>query len=219
MKYFKDINVRTNWRLIILNEMNKQYFKNIDDFLVNESNNKIIYPKKEDIFRCFNFFDIEDTNIVIFGQDPYFNENQANGLAFSVYENIKTPPSLKNIFIELENDLSIRRTCTDLSDWAKQGILLMNTILTVNAKEPNSHKNIGWLKFSINIIKEINSKCNDVVFVLLGNQAQKFAKYIDITKNHIVTASHPSPLSCHKGFFGSKIFSHINDLSKAKIEW
>lgn len=219
MKYFSNLNLKTNWIDFINKQMQEPYFIKIDDYLANISDKQNIFPPKDSIFRCFNFFDIEDTKIVWLGQDPYFNEKQANGLAFSVNKGEKLPPSLKNIFKELKDDLNIDRDNSDLSDWASQGILLLNTILTVSEKNPNSHKDIGWLDFSIQIIERLNNNRNPIIFILLGNQAQKFIKYINQNKHMIITTSHPSPLSCNKGFFGSKIFSQVNMLLNTKINW
>ncbi len=212
--------IKTNWLNFLINESQKEYFIKLDNFLKVESQNKVIFPNKEQIFRCFNFFDIENTRVVIFGQDPYFNPKQANGLAFSVDEDVnQKPPSLKNIFKELESDLKINRNNSDLSDWAEQGVLLLNTCLTVVHKNPNSHHNIGWEKFVTNVIEILNIKTNGIIFVLLGNNALKLKKFIDHKKHHILSTSHPSPLSYNKGFKNSKIFSRINGFLIDKIKW
>lgn len=200
-------NIKTNWKNIIDNELKADYFIKIKDCLKN--NNSVIFPKQEEVFNAFNFFNIEDTKVVILGQDPYINENEAHGLAFSVKNN-KAPKSLVNIFKELENDLGIKRTNPDLSDWASQGVLLLNTILTVNKGSSLSHKNYGWEKFTSNIIKYINDNLSNIVFVLWGNDAKKYKQYIDTKKHFVIESSHPSPLGAYKGFINSKPFSKIN---------
>jgi uracil-DNA glycosylase len=172
--------------------------------------NKIVYPKPEDIFNSFNLCSYQDIKVVIIGQDPYHNEGQAQGLAFSVPDGFPIPPSLKNIYTELLSDLNIKNTTGDLTPWAKQGVFLINTALTVEKNKPMSHTKIGWQEFVIDAIKEINKKEN-VIFLLWGGEAKKFKKYISIN-NHIIEAPHPSPLSCYRGFYGSKPFSKINTL-------
>ncbi|MGA9212650.1 uracil-DNA glycosylase, partial [Kaistella sp.] len=156
-------------------------------------------------------------------QDPYHNDYQANGLCFSVSENVKIPPSLKNIFTELKNDLGIERTQKELDDWAKQGVLLLNATLSVQAHSPNSHKDLGWEKFTNFIIKEISDKRENVIFVLWGAFAQKKEEFIDSSKHFIIKSAHPSPFSVYRGFYGSKPFSKINDYLKSKnketISW
>lgn len=200
-------NINTDWKSIIDNEMQKSYFNTIIENLKN--NNNIIYPKPEDVFNAFNYFNVNDTKIVILGQDPYINENQAHGLAFSVKNNI-APKSLINIFKELESDLGIKRINPDLTDWAEQGILLLNTILTVDKGNSLSHKNYGWQNFTINIIKYIDNNLENIVFVLWGNDARKYKEFINKEKHLIIESSHPSPLGAYRGFFGSRPFSKIN---------
>ena len=200
-------NVNTNWKEIIQSEMNKQYFSKIEEKL--SLNDNIVFPKESDLFSAFNFFNFEDTKVVILGQDPYINDDQAHGLAFSVL-NQKAPKSLINIFKELESDLDIKRTNTNLSDWAKQGVLLINTILTVDKGKSLSHKDYGWQFFTKNIITKINNDLNDIIFVLWGNDARRYKELIDIKKHYIIESPHPSPLSAYNGFFNSKPFSKIN---------
>lgn len=183
---------------------------------------KTIFPSQENIFKCFNFFELKETKVVFLGQDPYFKKNQANGLSFSVNNDQICPPSLKNIFKELENDLKIRRTKTNLEDWATQGILLLNSILTVEENKPLSHKNLEWEILTNELLKEIYKQNKDVVFVLLGNYAKSKTKFLD-NQAFIVKTSHPSPFSFHKGFDGSKIFSQINKMligiNQKPIKW
>lgn len=172
--------------------------------------NQIVYPKPEDIFNSFNLCAYKDIKVVIIGQDPYHNEGQAQGLAFSVPEGFPIPPSLKNIYTELLSDLGIKNITGNLIPWARQGVFLINTALTVEKNKPMSHTKIGWQDFVIDAIKEIDKKEN-VIFLLWGGEAKKFKKYIG-ERNHIIEGPHPSPLSCYRGFYGSKPFSKINEL-------
>lgn len=195
------------WLKIIKEESNKDYFKNILSFLDKEKDN--YFPKKENIFKAFELTKYDDVKVVIIGQDPYHEENQAHGLAFSV-ENNKAPKSLQNIFKELKDDLGIDRTNANLTDLALQGVLLLNATLTVRKHQANSHSNIGWQIFTDKIIKELNKKNNEIVYILLGNFAISKKELIDVNKHYIIETSHPSFFSCNKGFFGSKIFSRTN---------
>ncbi len=213
--------IGNSWDEILKEEFKKDYFVNMEKQL--EKTNKIIYPKKENIFRALKLTDYNDVKVVILGQDPYHGENEANGLCFSVNKDVKIPPSLRNIFKELKEDLNIERDNTDLSDWALQGILLLNTILTVEKDKPFSHKNLGWNYFTDNIINKINQKKESVIFVLWGNAAREKKKLIT-NKNHIIIESaHPSPLSYTRGFKNSKPFSKINKIlkeqNKKEIKW
>jgi uracil-DNA glycosylase len=194
-------------------------------------NNKTIFPAKENMFRAFNLCDIPNTKVVILGQDPYHGENQATGLSFSVPVDQKLPPSLQNIFKELKSDLGITNTSGDLTKWAQQGVLLLNSVLTVNKQEPASHKNVGWEKFTDRVIKYLSEEKNNLVFILWGNFAISKKNIIDninstktiSTQHLILTSSHPSPFSAHKGFFGSKPFSKTNQFLNSKnipcINW
>lgn len=206
-----------SFKEFIENESNKEYFINIFKYLENEE----YYPKKDDIFKALEMCEYEDVKVVIFGQDPYHEEGQAHGLAFSVLNNI-APPSLKNIFKEIYNDLAKIRTNPNLSDWAKQGVLLLNNTLTVKCHQANSHKNIGWQNFTDNIIKYLNKKEKPIVFILWGNNAISKEKLID-PKHFILKSAHPSPLSAYNGFFGSKVFSKTNEilnkLGYDEIKW
>lgn len=210
MKYLIN-NIVTDWKDIIDKEFQKDYIKEIDDFLFNQK--KIIFPQKQNIFRAFDYFNIKDTLLVIFGQDPYHNINQANGLAFSTFKTNPIPKSLQIIFKKLKQELNIDRTNPDISDWAKQGVLLLNTCLTVNQNEPRSHHNIGWDKFIKQIINVLNNCNHPIVFLLMGNDAISLKKYIN-SKHHIITNCHPSPLSAYScGFFDRPIFKEINDFT------
>lgn len=183
--------------------------------------NKIIYPEKDNIFNAYKLTPYENIKVVIIGQDPYHNEGQAQGLAFSVPDKFKLPPSLKNIYTELNSDLNISNINGNLEYWAKQGVFLINTILTVEKNTPLSHSKIGWDNFVLDSIKEINKK-DKIIFLLWGGEAKKFKKYIS-PNNFIIESAHPSPLSCYRGFWGSKPFSKINDILKENeielIDW
>ncbi|MGL5591552.1 MAG: uracil-DNA glycosylase [Mycoplasmoidaceae bacterium] len=212
--------IKTDWKEFIdqLCIKHKDFLKIIE----NEYKHKIIFPKEELIFNCFNYFNKDELKIVIFGQDPYYGVGQANGLAFSVNNDQKTPSSLKNIFKELQNDLNIKRTCPDLSDWAKQGILFLNTCLTVEKGKPLSHSKLGWETLINDIINYINLNFPNTIFVLMGNNAKNKASYI-LNKENIILTVHPSGLSANRGFFGCKLFSKINSLLEKnkikKINW
>lgn len=172
---------------------------------------KTIFPAKEDIFKALELTPVTKTKVVLLGQDPYYSEDRANGLSFSIKQGSKISRSLQNIFKELENDLGIKRENTDLSDWAQEGVLLLNRVLTVEEGFPNSHKGLGWEEYTENIIKKINEKRTHVVFILLGREAQRAEKLIDKKKHKILKVTHPAPPACYNGFFGSKIFSKTND--------
>ena len=205
-----------SWDKILEEEMNKEYFLNIKKFIKEERTKKTIFPSKEDLFKAFKLTEFDKIKVVIIGQDPYHGENEAMGLCFSVRKGITMPPSLRNIFKELEDDLGIKRTDTDLTDWANQGIFLLNTVLTVEKDKANSHKDIGWQEFTDFVIKEINDKKDNVIFVLWGGQAQKKKSLITNKSHYIIESAHPSPLSVYRGFFGSKPFSKINNYLKSK---
>ena len=216
-------NITTNWNTLF-NELWKdeefvQLLNKVEQLYLNST----VYPKKEEIFKCFNYFNIEDTKVVIIGQDPYYNPEQANGLAFSVNQGIKTPKSLINIFKELDNDLHIKRTNADLTDWAKQGVLLLNTSLTVESGKPNSHHYLNWSKYTDKVIKYLSKHVKHVVYILWGNNAISKSKLIDINNNYIISSSHPSPLSAYVSFFNSNPFSRTNDdlmkNNRSPIKW
>lgn len=198
------------WNELLKEEYEKPYFYRLTQLIKNERLNHKIYPKHEDVFNALVLTPYENVKVVIIGQDPYHGPNQAHGLAFSVLEGNPMPPSLRNIFIELHGDLGIRRRNTDLSDWAKEGVLLLNTILTVRKSEPLSHQNYGWQKFTTKIIEAVNQKDSPVVFILWGNNAIEFKKYLNNPKHLVLTSSHPSPLSARYSFFGSRPFSKTN---------
>lgn len=208
------------WEKIIEAESNKPYFKSLLSFLEKEYQEKNVYPKQSDLFNCFKLTPYIDVKVVIIGQDPYHQRGQAHGLAFSVLKNCKMPPSLRNIFKELRSDLAIdRKNNTDLTNWALQGVLLLNKVLSVVDSMPTSHSNIGWEKFTDNILKHLNNKDTPIIFVLWGKKAQAAKSLITNSKHHIIESSHPSPLSAYHSFNGSKPFSKINSiLSKEKMQ-
>lgn len=215
--------IGNDWDLILKDEYNKEYFLKIKDKVRSEYANKTIFPPAKKVFYALRETSFKNTRVVILGQDPYHGEGEANGLCFSVNEGIKMPPSLKNIYKELYDDLGIVKKSTDLSDWAKSGVLLLNSVLTVEKDKPASHKWIGWEEFTDSIIKKLNEKNEPVVFILWGNFAKEKAKYITNPKHLVITSSHPSPFSVNYGFFGSKPFSRTNKFLKdnglKEIEW
>lgn len=204
------------WYDFLKEELESDEFKALIKNVKNEYNNKIIYPKYKDIFKAFKLCNIDDVKVVIIGQDPYHGENEATGLAFSVEDNIKTPPSLRNIFIELNDDLKINKTNNSLDNWAKQGVFLINSVLTVEKDKPGSHKFLNWERFTDYVIKVISDKKENIVFILLGNYARSKKPLIDEKKHLIIETTHPSPFSVHRGFFESKIFSRTNNYLKEK---
>ena len=211
------------WDDFIQKELQKPYFQHLVEFLKIEDRTKTILPPREKRMTCFHLTPYDEVKVVIVGQDPYHNYNQAHGLAFSV-EQGAYPPSLKNIFKELVDDMGIAYPSTgNLSKWAKQGVLLLNTSLTVEVHRALSHKGVGWEIFTSEVIKKINEKNTPVVFILWGAHAQQFKDVIDAKKHFIIKSPHPSPLSASKGFFGSKPFSKTNAFLKSKhlheIDW
>lgn len=216
--------IKNKWLDHIGDEFNKDYYKNLRQFLIEEYNNELIFPRAEDIFNAFHYTDYDDVKVVILGQDPYHNFKQAHGLSFSVLPGTKTPPSLDNIFKELHDDLGLKIPNNgNLSKWAKEGVLLLNTVLTVRAHQANSHRGRGWEIFTDKVIESLNDKKDPVVFLLWGRPAQEKRKLIT-NKNHLIlTAPHPSPLSAYRGFFGCKHFSKTNEFLKShgleEIDW
>lgn len=208
------------WQDIINEESKKEYFKNLSQFIEQERQQYKIYPNHSDIFNAFRYSSISNTKVLIVGMDPYHGPNQAHGLAFSVQKGIKIPPSLKNIFKEINSDLglNINPLHGDLTSWAEQGVLLLNTVLTVRDGEPASHKNKGWEVFTDKVIKLINEQNRPIVFLLWGGFALSKKPLLNNTKHLILEAAHPSPLSAHNGFFGCKHFSKTNNfLNKNNI--
>ena len=204
------VNIEKSWLKLLDSEFNKKYFLELIDFIDKEYNSKDCYPQKKLIFSAFNKCDFNDIKVVIIGQDPYHGIEQANGLCFSVNSVVKNPPSLINIFKEINSNFNARYE-SDLSDWANQGVLLLNSILTVEKGLPGSHANKGWEKFTENVIKLISSNKQNVVFMLWGGYANKKESLIDSSNHLILTSGHPSPMSANRGYwFGNKNFSKCN---------
>jgi len=216
--------IKESWKKVLEDEFSKQYFYDLKLFLQEEKKRYIVYPKGKDIFNAYNSMEFEDVKVVILGQDPYHGVNQAHGLSFSVQDGVAFPPSLKNIFTELVDDIGCSYPLSgNLSSWASQGVLLINAVLSVRASEANSHKAKGWENFTDATIKIISQKLENVVFILWGRPAQEKERLIDKTKHCILKAPHPSPLSAYRGFFGSKPFSQTNAFLQEKgrnsIQW
>ena len=215
--------INKNWDIVLNEEMKKDYFKKLGIFVKDEYKTKKVFPPYENIFDALRFTDYNEVKVVILGQDPYHGLGEAHGLSFSVKEGVRKPPSLQNIFKELNNDLGIIRTASDLTDWAKQGVLLLNSIMTVEQDKPLSHKNKGWENFTDFIIKSLNERKEPVIFLLWGSYARSKKEFITNKHHYIIESVHPSPLSANRGFFGSKPFSKINkiltDHKQRKIEW
>ena len=211
------------WTEILAPIKNTEYFTTLWEKVKEEYQTTKCFPPKSQIFRAIELTPFDEVKVVIIGQDPYHNDNQANGLCFSVSDKVKAPPSLKNIFKELEEDLGISKTTNELDSWAAQGVLMINATLTVRAHQPNSHKDLGWDKFTDFIIQQVSEKKENVVFVLWGAFAQKKLNLIDEKKHFVIQSAHPSPFSVHRGFFGSRPFSKINDFlvskGKSPIRW
>lgn len=218
------VKIGNDWDEVLEGEFEKPYYLELRQFLKNEYETQVIYPDMYDIFNALKYTSYKDTKVLILGQDPYHGENQAHGLAFSVKPGVRIPPSLLNMYKELHGDLGCfipNNGC--LVPWAEQGVLLLNTALTVRAHKANSHKGKGWEVFTDNIIKLLNLRDEPVIFVLWGNNARSKKKLIDTNKHYIMESAHPSPLSASRGFFGSKPFSKTNDilikLGRAPVNW
>jgi len=218
-------NEALNWREILKNEAEAEYFKKLRGFVKAErAAGKKIYPLEEDVFAALHHTPLSDVKVVILGQDPYHGPGQAHGLCFSVKKGVPPPPSLINIFKELNSDLGIprpRHGC--LTKWADQGVLLLNAVLTVEDGKPGSHAEIGWQRFTDAVIAAVNKERSGVIFLLWGAYAQKKSVMIDASKHHLLTAPHPSPLSASRGFLGCKHFSKTNELLRlqghSEIDW
>ena len=217
------IRITKDWANRLKGEFQKDYFKKLQAFLEEEYSTREIYPKMENIFNALNYCPYDKVKVVIIGQDPYHEPHQAHGLSFSVEEGVDFPPSLVNIFKEIEDDLHIKvQNSGNLIRWAKQGVMLLNTTLTVRRGLANSHRGKGWENFTTEVIKQLSSRKDPIVFLLWGSNAQSFAPLIE--KQHLVLkAPHPSPLSAYRGFFGCKHFSKTNEflaqIGKTPIDW
>ncbi|MEY2761321.1 MAG: uracil-DNA glycosylase [Bacteroidota bacterium] len=204
--------LNNDWKKVLNSSLTSPYFSELCSFLSLEYGQKDIFPPIHQVFSAFYRCSFQQTKVVIIGQDPYHGEGQAQGLSFSVPQNFPLPPSLKNIYKELYADLKVIRYSGDLSSWADQGVLLLNSVLTVRSGEPGSHAKRGWEQFSEEVIIQLSQQKESIVFVLWGAYAQKLAKQIDAQKHFIIQAAHPSPLSANRGgFFGTKPFSKINE--------
>jgi uracil-DNA glycosylase len=213
-----------SWKKVLQNEFEKSYFQELEEKLRCEYEEKIIYPMPSDIFSAFNLTSFDDLKVVIIGQDPYHGPNQAHGLCFSVQPQIKIPPSLANIYKEIESDTGVKMPSHGhLKSWAEQGILLLNAFLTVENGKPMAHKKLGWETFTDQVIDIINDKKENIVFILWGSSAHTKARNVDPTKHYILKSVHPSPLSSYRGYFGCKHFSLCNQFLISKkikpIDW
>lgn len=220
-----EVQIEANWKNILKDEFEKPYFRLLIDFVKSEYKNYTCYPKGSDIFKAFDYCPVDETKVVILGQDPYHGPGQAHGLSFSVPEGIPMPPSLQNIYRELKDDLNNDvAKHGNLEYWARQGVLLLNAVLTVRAHEAGSHQNKGWELFTDEVIKKLSTEKEGIVFLLWGGFAKKKAKLIDASKHYILTSGHPSPLSANRGYwFGNKHFSKTNQFlekqNKTPIQW
>lgn len=219
-----ELELTNDWAEILKEEFTKPYFLKLKDFIEQEYKNATIYPAKEDIFNALKITSFKDTKVVILGQDPYHGKGQSHGLSFSVKSDVKIPPSLRNIYKELNKDLNCKIPNNgDLQSWAKQGVLLLNAGLTVREGQANSHRKIGWEIFTDKIIENLNNRKDPIVFILWGNNAKLKEKLITNDKHFIIKSVHPSPLSANRGFWGTKPFSKTNNylksIGKQPIDW
>lgn len=206
------VSITSDWKDILKKELEASYMKDLNQYLLGTMNEYTVYPPVKHWFNALNYTSYKNTKVVILGQDPYHGDGQAHGLSFSVQPNIKIPPSLRNIYKELSDDLGCsipKHGC--LTPWAMQGVLLLNTVLTVQSGQPNSHKGMGWERFTESIIEALNKREEPVVFILWGKYAQAKISMIDASKHFIISSPHPSPFAARKGFFGSKPFSRANE--------
>ena len=219
-----EVRIEKSWKDALAEEFGKPYFESLVRFLHKEkAEGQTIYPPGSQIFRAFDLTPVENLKVVILGQDPYHGPGQAHGLSFSVSAGVPAPPSLKNIFKEIESDLGVKMSgYPDLEKWARQGVLLLNAVLTVRAGAPTSHSKIGWEEFTDAVIRYISDNCEGVVFLLWGNFARSKSALIDRSRHHVLEAAHPSPLA-RGAFFGCRHFSQTNDILKSKglqpIDW
>jgi uracil-DNA glycosylase len=219
-----DVKIEESWKKRLNPEFEKSYFVELTDFLKQEFKHNVIYPPGKLIFNAFDKCSFDNVKVVIIGQDPYHGPGQANGLCFSVNDGVKHPPSLKNIFKEIADDIGKPIPVSgNLERWAQQGVLLLNATLTVRANTAGSHQNKGWEEFTDEVIRLVSEEKSSIVFILWGSYAQKKGAIIDTKKHLVLKAAHPSPFSAHNGFFGCKHFSKTNEylknLGKTEIEW
>lgn len=216
--------LKNDWGPLLAPGFEKEYYRKLADFLKEEYSTHVVYPKKEDIFNALEYTSYENTKVVILGQDPYHGPNQAHGLSFSVQPGVKTPPSLLNMYKELRDEYGYDIPNNGyLVKWAEQGVLLLNTVLTVRQGEANSHKGKGWEHFTDRVIELLNEREKPVIFILWGRHAQAKKKLITNSNHHIIESVHPSPLSARRGFFGSKPYSKVNtilaNMGEREIDW
>ena len=217
--------IKKNWYNLLKAEFESDTYKKLSEWLSHEYVNKTIYPKPENVFNALNLVNYDDVKVVIIGQDPYHNPNQAHGLSFSVEKDVNIPPSLQNIYREIANDVGgTIPQHGNLTHWATQGVLLLNSVLTVEENKPNSHKNKGWENITKKIIELLNNRDSPVIFLAWGSNAKSLIKTVDSSKHYILSANHPSPLSANRGgWFGCKHFSKTNEilkkLNKDQIKW
>jgi uracil-DNA glycosylase len=220
----QDVKIEASWREALKDEFGRGYFKQLREFVKDEYQHAIVYPPPKSIFRAFDLCPFDKVEVVILGQDPYHGPRQANGLCFAVSEGVVLPPSLQNIFKEIESDLGekLRNKTGDLERWAKQGVLLLNATLTVRARTAGSHQGKGWEEFTDAVIRKLSEERKDLVFVLWGNYAKAKGAHIDRSKHFVIESAHPSPFSATR-FFGSKPFSKTNEYliehSKKPVDW
>ena len=216
----KEVRIEPSWKQVLAEEFEKPYFKELTDFVKKEYTSGTVYPAPKDLFRAFDLTPFDQVKVVILGQDPYHGPGQAIGLSFAVHEGVRNPPSLQNIFKEIESDIgeAPRTDDGDLSRWAAQGVLLLNATLTVRARTPGSHQGRGWEQFTDAVIQALSDKRQHLVFILWGNYARNKGARIDRVKHLVIESPHPSPFSAHNGFFGSKPFSKANSYLKTRGE-
>lgn len=201
-----------DWQTVLADEFKKPYWSKLDEYVTHERATQTVYPSEENTFSALNAMSYEGIKVLLLGQDPYHGPNQAHGMSFSVLPGESKPPSLNNMFKELQSDLGIKPPKHGyLKGWADQGVLLLNTVLTVRERQPNSHQKQGWEQFTDAIIKKVSARQEPVIFLLWGGPSKKKAKLIDASRHVIIESAHPSPLSAHNGFFGSKPYSKINE--------
>ncbi|XJS11667.1 uracil-DNA glycosylase [Aerococcaceae bacterium WGS1372] len=218
------IEINNEWQPILNKLSQTESYKSLKNFLIEEFSTQVIYPPMDSIWTAFELTDYSDVKVVILGQDPYHGPNQAHGLSFSVKKGVTIPPSLRNIYKELEADLGYPPVNHgNLTKWAKEGILLLNTVLTVRASQPNSHKNKGWEPFTDSVIASLNNSDHPIVFILWGKHAQAKKELINLEKHYIIESSHPSPFSANQSFLGSRPFSRTNELliesGQRPVDW
>jgi uracil-DNA glycosylase len=218
------VKLEASWLAVLKDEFEKDYMKNLKVFLVEEQKNNVVYPPNSEIFSAFEHTPFDKVRVVILGQDPYHGPGEAHGLSFSVKKGIRIPPSLRNIYKELQSDLGIEPpNHGHLIEWAQQGVLLLNSVLTVRHKTANSHQKQGWETLTDQAIKKLSDNRENIVFILWGSKAKAKSELIDQSKHHIITSAHPSPLAVRYGFFGSKPFSKtnafLNSIGETPIDW